>query len=116
MPYLAAAGGVLSVLWYDSRSEPAFTPTGPVTGQCPAGATTGAGCTGMDVFYNQASTTAAGALAFGTELKVTDQPFNPNLFGSIKAVTPFIGDYISLAANATTAFAVWTDNRDINPT
>jgi hypothetical protein len=116
MPYLAAAGGVLSVLWYDSRSEPAFTPTGPVTGQCPAGATTGAGCTGMDVFYNQASTTAAGAVAFGTELKVTDQPFNPNLFGSIKAVTPFIGDYISLAANATTAFAVWTDNRDINPT
>jgi hypothetical protein len=116
MPSLAAAGGMLSIIWYDSRSEPAFTPSGPVTGQCPAGATTGAGCTGMDVFYNQASTTAAGALAFGSELKITDQSFNPNLYGSIKAVTPFIGDYISLAATATTAYAVWTDNRDINPT
>jgi hypothetical protein len=116
MPSLAAAGGVLSVLWYDSRSEPAFTASGPVTGQCPPGATTGTGCTGMDVFYNQASTTAAGALSFGTEVQVTDQSFNPNLYGSIKAITPFIGDYVSLAANATTAFAAWTDNRDVNPT
>jgi hypothetical protein len=116
MPSLAAAGGVLSVLWYDSRTEPAFTASGPVTGQCPSGATTGTGCTGMDVYYNQASTTAGGALSFGTEVRVTDQSFNPNLYGSIKAITPFIGDYVGLAANATTAFAVWTDNRDVNPT
>jgi hypothetical protein len=116
MPSLAAAGGMLSVLWYDSRSEPAFTASGPVTGQCPAGATTGTGCTGMDVYYNQASTAAAGALAFGTELRVTDRSFNPNLWGSIKAITPFIGDYVGLAATATTAYAVWADNRDVNPT
>jgi hypothetical protein len=116
MPSLAAAGGTLSVLWYDSRSEPAFTPSGPVSGQCPPNATTGAGCTGMDTFYNQADTTAVGPLAFGSELRVTDQSFNPNLWGSIKAITPFIGDYVSLAADATTAYAVWTDNRDINPT
>jgi hypothetical protein len=43
MPSLAAAGGKLSAIWYDSRSEPAFTASGPVTGQCPSGATTGAG-------------------------------------------------------------------------
>jgi hypothetical protein len=116
MPSIAAAGGELSVIWYDSRSEPAFTASGPVTGQCPSGATTGAGCTGMDVYYNQAATAAAGPLAFGSELRVTDQSFNPNLWGSIKAITPFIGDYIGLAADATTAYAVWTDNRDINPT
>ena len=116
MPSLAAAGGTLSALWYDSRSEPAYAASGPVTGQCPAGATTGAGCTGMDVFYNQASTGAAGPLAFGSELRVTDQSFNPNLWGSIKAITPFIGDYVGLAADATTAYAVWADNRDDNPT
>jgi hypothetical protein len=116
MPSLAAAGGVLSVLWYDSRSEPSFTASGPVSGQCPAGATTGTGCTGMDVFYDQASTTASGPLSFGTDVRVTDQSFNPNLYGSIKAITPFIGDYVGLAANATTAFATWTDNRDVNPT
>jgi hypothetical protein len=116
MPALAAASGTLSVIWYDSRSEPAFTPAGPVSGQCPAGATTQAACTGMDVYYDQASTTAAGPLAFGADLRVTDHSFNPNTYGSIKAITPFIGDYISLAATATTGYAVWTDNRDVNPT
>lgn len=115
MPSLAAAGGKLSVVWYDSRSEPAFNPNGPVSGQCPAGATSGRGCTGMDVFYAQADTGAPGPLTFGPELRVTDRAFNPNLYGSIKAITPFIGDYIGVAANANTAFVVWADNRDINP-
>jgi len=115
-PFLAAAGGTLSIAWYDGRSEPAFNPDGPVTGQCPAGATTGAGCTGMDVFYAQARTAARGPLGFGPSLRVTSQSFNPNLFGSIKAISPFIGDYIAMAATAATAFIVWTDNRDINPT
>jgi hypothetical protein len=116
MPFLAASGGKLSVIWFDSRSEPSFNSNGPVSGQCPPGATTGAGCTGMDVFYNQANTGAAGPLAFGTELKVTSQSFNPNLFGSIKAISPFIGDYTAVVANPTDAFLVWTDNHDINPT
>jgi hypothetical protein len=115
MPALAAAGSTLSVVWYDSRSEPAFTPSGPVTGQCPAGATTQVACTGMEVFYDQASTVAAGPLAFGADLAVTDDSFNPNTYGSIKAITPFIGDYIAVAATPTTAYAVWTDNRDVNP-
>lgn len=50
------------------------------------------------------------------ELRVTSQSFNPNLFGTIKAVSPFIGDYIAVAANATTAYIVWADNRNMNPT
>lgn len=116
MPALAAAGGTLSVVWYDSRSEPAFTAAGPVSGQCPAGATTQVDCTGMEVFYDQASTTAAGPLAFGSDLAVTDDSFNPNTYGSIKAITPFIGDYIAVAATASTAYVVWADNRDVNPT
>ena len=116
IPSLAAAGGKLSVLWYDSRSEPAFTAAGPVTGSCPSGATTGTGCVGMDVYYNRVDTGATGPLTFGTELRITDQSFNPNLWASIKAITPFIGDYIGLAADTMTAYAAWTDNRDINPT
>lgn len=114
-PSIAVAGGRLSIVWYDSRSEPAFTPSGPVSGQCPPGATTGRRCTGMDVFYNQADTAAAGRLVFGSELRVTDRSFNPNLFGSIKAITPFIGDYITVVSDAVNAYVVWTDNRDINP-
>jgi len=115
IPSIAVAGGRLSIVWYDSRSEPAFTPSGPVSGQCPPGATTGRRCTGMDVFYNQADTAAAGPLVFGSELRVTDRSFNPNLFGSIKAITPFTGDYITIVSDAVNAFVVWTDNRDINP-
>jgi hypothetical protein len=69
----------------------------------------------MDVFYNQADTAAAGRLVFGSELRVTDRSFNPNLFGSIKAITPFIGDYITVVSDAVNAYVVWTDNRDINP-
>jgi hypothetical protein len=70
----------------------------------------------MDVYYDQASTAAAGALGFAADLRVTDRSFNPNTYGSIKAITPFIGDYIGLAATASNADAVWTDNRDVNPT
>jgi hypothetical protein len=114
-PSIAVAGGRLSIVWYDSRNEPAFTPSGPVSGDCPPGAMTGRRCTGMDVFYNQADTAAAGRLVFGSELRVTDRSFNPNLFGSIKAITPFIGDYITVVSDAVNAYVVWTDNRDINP-
>lgn len=108
MPALDASGGKLSVVWYDSRSEPAFTSPGPVSGS----GSEGAGL-GMDVYYNQrASTSCAGE--WDGELKLTSQSFNPNLFGSIRAITPFIGDYIAVAADATHAFVVWADNRDID--
>lgn len=108
MPALDASGGKLSVVWYDSRSEPAFTSSGPVSGSGSGGAGLG-----MDVYYNQrASTSCAGAWV--GELKLTSQSFNPNLFGSIRAITPFIGDYIAVAADATHAFVVWADNRDID--
>jgi hypothetical protein len=115
MPFLAVAGGKLSVAWYDSRSEPNFTPDGPITGRCPAGAMDGTGCTGMDVFYAQAETGRRATLSFGRELRLTSQSFNPNLFGTIKAISPFIGDYIGLAADAASAYVVWCDNRDMNP-
>lgn len=107
MPALAAAGDKLSVVWYDSRSEPSFSATGPVTNSTNSG---------MEVYYSQADTTAVGPLAFSAPIGVTDGPFNPNLDASILAFTPFIGDYIFVAATSTTAFVVWTDNRDIDNT
>src|SRR5207248_11422453 len=76
MPVFAVASGTLSVAWYDSRSEPAFDPDGPITGESPGGATDGTGATGIDVYYNQADTTAPGPLTFGTELRITSQSFN----------------------------------------
>lgn len=110
IPALAAAGGQLSVAWYDSRSEPSFTTAGPVSG---SGA--GASGAGMDVFYNQRTSTNC-IPGWGAELRVTSQSFNPNLYGSIKAITPFIGDYIAVGATAGRALVVWADNRDVNGT
>lgn len=68
----------------------------------------------MDVFYNQRTSSNCTPGGWGTELEVTSQSFNPNLFGSIKAITPFIGDYIAVAATGSRALVVWADNRDIN--
>lgn len=110
MPALAAAGGKVSALWYDSRSEPTFTPAGPVSGD-----NVGTG-RGMEVFYNQATSACPLAFTQSEELAVTSQSFNPNLFASILAITPFIGDYIAIAADGSKAYAIWGDNRDINPT
>lgn len=132
MPAMAAAGGKLSVIWYDSRSEPSFTANGPVTG---SDNDAGPGCDGnpdiatptspepddavpgcgMDVYYNQISTAfLTPGQTWDGELRLTAGSWNPNLWGSIKAITPFIGDYIAVAADGTTAYAVWGDNRDIN--
>lgn len=132
MPAISTGGGTLSIIWYDSRSEPAFVASGPVTGSdddagpgCdgdPDAATPAApepddavpGC-GMDVFYNQIPTAGLTAsTAWGGELRLTAGSWNPNLWGSIKAITPFIGDYIAVVSDATSAYAVWADNRDIN--
>ncbi len=132
MPAVAAEGGKLSIIWYDSRSEPAFADAGPVTGSdddagpgCdgdPDVATPAApepddaipGC-GMDVYYNQTSTAGlTAASAWDAELRLTDGSWNPNHWGSIKSISPFIGDYIAVVADGTSAYAVWGDNRDLN--
>jgi hypothetical protein len=116
MPALSAAGGTLSVAWYDSRSEPAFTAAGPFTGQCPPGATTQVACTGMEVFYDQASTTAAGPLASAPTSPSPTTRSTRTPTARSRRSRPFIGDYIAVAATATKALIVWTDNRDVNPT
>jgi hypothetical protein len=69
----------------------------------------------MDVYYNQIPTAGlVAAEAWEGELRLTTGSWNPNLWGSIKAISPFIGDYIAVAADAGSAYAVWADNRDIN--
>ena len=92
---IAASGGVISVIWYDSRN-----------GQQPNGA-----ITGLDVFY--AESTNSGA-SFSTNVRVTSTSFNPNTveradFGNTQI---FMGDYIQVAASPGAVHAIWADNRD----
>jgi len=91
---IAVSAGVISVAWYDSR-----------LGQLSNGT-----ITGLDVFY--ASSTNGGS--FSSNLRVTSVSFNPNTvertdFGDTEI---FMGDYIQIAASATSAHPVWADNRN----
>jgi hypothetical protein len=107
MSSIAIAGDTASVVWYDSRSEPAFNPDGPVTSTGASG-----DGTGMDVYYNQLDANRCNS-RFGDETRVTDRSFNPNTRGSILALSAFIGDYIQVVADGDSAYVVWTDTRDV---
>ncbi len=92
---IAASGGVISVIWYDSRN-----------GQQANGA-----IIGLDIFY--AESTDSGA-SFSTNVRVTSTSFNPNTveradFGDREI---FMGDYIQVAASPGAVHAIWADNRD----
>jgi hypothetical protein len=92
---IAASGGVISIVWYDSRF-----------GQLSNGT-----ITGLNVFYAQS--TNAGT-SFSKNVLVTSASFNPNLveradFGNTQ---PFMGDYIQVAASPEAAHPIWADNRD----
>jgi len=92
---IAASGGVISIVWYDSRF-----------GQLSNGT-----ITGLNVFYAQS--TNAGT-SFSKNMRVTSASFNPNLveradFGNTQ---PFMGDYIQVAASQGAAHPIWADNRD----
>jgi len=92
---ITASGGVISIIWYDSR-----------LGQLPNGF-----ITGLDVFYAESTNTGA---SFSANVRVTSASFNPNLveradFGN---TSPFMGDYIQVAASPGVVHAVWADNRN----
>ncbi len=92
---IAASGGVISIIWYDSR-----------LGQQPNGF-----ITGLDVFYAESANAGA---SFSPNLRVTSTSFNPNLveradFGN---TNPFMGDYIQVAASPGSVHAIWADNRN----
>ena len=98
LPDIASSGGVIGVIWYDSR-----------LGQLPNGT-----ITSLDVFYAQSTD---GGASFSKSVRVTSQSFDPNLveFGEVDggaAFIPFIGDRLGIAAGSNGVFhAAWTDNR-----
>ena len=92
---IAASGGVISIVWYDSRF-----------GQLSNGT-----ITGLNVFYAQS--TNAGS-SFSKNMRVTSASFNPNLVerADFGVTQPFMGDYIQVAASPGAAHPIWADNRD----
>lgn len=93
-PSIAVAGGIISIIWYDSRLYDGST------------------IQNTDVYYAQSSDDGA---SFSPNLRVTSVSFDPNMVlrtDQPGADQPFLGDYIEVAATPTAVYPIWTDNRD----
>ena len=106
-PDIATSGGRLSVVFQDSRTDPAYSPDLP-PGITSAGVNSG----------NVVNTFVARSTNGGTswsETPVSGLGTNPNweVRGSMRS--PFFGDYNYVSAVGSTASSVWTDTRDLTP-
>ncbi len=92
-PTIAVSGGVVNVAWYDSRLNPSSS------------------LSSLDIYY---SDSMDGGASFSSNVRVTSVSFDP---GSVRRtdspnyLAPFMGDYTGIAATASNAYPLWTDNR-----
>jgi hypothetical protein len=102
---IAADGGLLHALWWDSRNDPCYSPTRPV-GNC-ADKSTGPA---FDVFASS-STDLGDSWAAAT--RVTDVTSNPDYEQYSGRSAPFAGDYLYISSVGTFSYGVWTDWRNV---
>jgi hypothetical protein len=103
-PWIAASGGVINAVYYDSVGDPNYSPD-----RAPCNSATGAGSACLNVRY--AESTNGGAT--WTSTQVTDAATNPNYEQFGGRLVPFFGDYIMVGAVGSTVGAVWTDTRNV---
>ena len=103
-PDIAVDGGVLHVLWWDSRRDPAYSPARPV-GNEPDGTVVPS----LDVY---ASTSSDGGATWSTAVRLTDVTSNPNYEQFDNRQVPFAGDYLWIDAQHGQTFGTWTDWRN----
>jgi hypothetical protein len=103
-PDIAASGGVLHALWWDSRNDPTYSPTRPI-GNTAAGNTVPS----LDVY---ASTAPAATGVWSSSVKLTDVMSNPNYEQFANRTVPFAGDYLWISAVGSQVFGTWTDWRN----
>ncbi len=107
-PDVSIAGGTLHVVWYDSRNDACYSRQRPI-GNCAPGAATPI-VASIDVYGTRSSN---GGTSFATSTRITDATLNAawEQFGG--RTVPFNGDYIWLTSMGTSAWAVWTDYRNV---
>ena len=103
-PWIAASGGVINAVYYDSSGDPGYAAT-----RAPCNSATGAGSACLNVRF--AESTDGGAT--WTSTQVTSVPTNPNFEQFGGRLVPFFGDYIMVGAVGSTVAAVWTDSRNV---
>jgi len=102
--WVTASAGRISAIWYDSRNDPAYSPT-----RAPCNSSTGQTSACLNVRYAESTD---GGKTWGPSIQVTDAPTNPNYEQFGGRLVPFFGDYITVAAQGDTIGAIWTDQRN----
>jgi hypothetical protein len=103
-PDISADGGVLHVLWWDSRNDLSYDVARPI-GNDAAGNVTAS----LDVFATQSPTLGA---SWASPVRVTDFTSNPNFEQFSGRTVPFAGDYLWVSSVGGFAFGAWTDWRN----
>lgn len=104
-PDVASVGGVLSVVYLDSRADPAYAPDRP-PGNTAEGNSSGA------VVGTWVAQSRDGGRTW-TASKLTSVPSAPNFETYLDARLPWRGDYLSVSAVRGGTYATWPDSRDV---
>jgi hypothetical protein len=105
MPDIASADGTITVVFYDSRTDPDYAPDRP-----PGNTATGMNSGNVVHTWVAESTDGGGAWA-ETQVTTAGSNFGWQTHGSRRV--GFWGDYIYVSAVSGAVNAVWTDSRDL---
>ena len=106
-PDIASSGGTISVVFYDSRADPAYSPARP-PGNTASGANSG------DVVNTFVAQSTNGGVSWSeTQVSSHGSNFGWETHGSRRI--GFWGDYLYISAVGSTIKAAWTDSRDLVP-
>jgi hypothetical protein len=106
-PDIASAGGVITVVFYDSRADPAYAPGVP-PGNTASGQNSG------DVIHTWVAKSTNGGTGWSeTRVSTAGSNFGWETHGSRR--DGFWGDYIYVSAVGSSVMVTWTDSRDLVP-
>lgn len=103
-PDISADGGILHLLWWDTRNDSCYSPARPA-GNCADRSVVPA----HDV-YGTSSTN--GGATFAASTRVTDVTTAPNYDQFGGRTVPFAGDYLWISSVGSFSYGVWTDYRN----
>lgn len=104
-PAVTSAGGVITLVFYDSRVDRGYAPFRPV-GNTADGKNSGPA---LDTYVAQSRD---GGVSW-SERRVSTRSWNPNWESYLYQRLPWEGDYLYADSIPGRAFVVWTDNRDV---
>jgi len=106
-PDIASSGGTISVVFYDSRADTAYSPARP-PGNTASGVNSG------DVVHTYVAQSTDGGVSW-SEIQVSSHGSNFGWETHGSRRIGFWGDYLYISAVGGTVKAAWTDSRDLVP-